>query len=263
MSSTALPAVNRVLVCGFAAATLVVACSGTSATTDISVPQSQRPPWFRQALEESRETMEVRCDDLAPLELVHSNDPMYEACVGEASAVAAGERQAEYEKSLQNCLSSKGSRGCCFSRVTDNARAEAAILAECHHECVAKLGLDDVEFPRDCRPAIVSPVRSARSRAHTPAVEKVLDACTVDEAAATVCTKLPSIVERKYCENACVSERGLFNAALQSCVRGKNDVSACANAPPRARQRCEEDCRKSVPSDRTFPQEDLLQHGSE
>src|SRR5438128_1438013 len=115
---------------GALAVAITAGCSGvpTSGEAPSSRPGRVDPEWFTLAVADSRRTMEVRCADFAPLEIVMTSAPMYEACIGDASAAAIAAREAAYRDALGRCISASRAgavAACCFPQVTDQVEVMA------------------------------------------------------------------------------------------------------------------------------------------
>lgn len=182
-----------------------------------------RPQWFRSALAGSERALRhVGCEK-APLEIVHTDDPLWKACLRETVEAAESARQRVYGEALRECVQWRGVQPeCCFSRVSDDSAAEAAWRESCEEECRTKrpVGRRYSTAPK-CNSEIVAyPLDVMRFR--TPLVDNVLEGCASGLATETACEALPTLVERHYCVGACALERELFVRSLGQCVDAVN-----------------------------------------
>ncbi len=229
-------------------------CSGTSGSKDVRAePGGTEPEWFTNAVAASRETMEMRCDDFAPLEILRTSAPLYVACIGEASMAAIASREKVYRDALSTCISDhRVARpvSCCFRAVTDQHELMLEEQNRCDRECAARTGTQAAHAPdrNRCNPVTVSPPRIERNRAATPAVRQVLALCGPAVDAATRCEQLPSSVERGYCHNACKVREQEFGVAVGLCARNVEHDGVpirCAIAEERS-EACEASCRETL-----------------
>ena len=194
--------------------------------------------------------MQNRCVDLAPLEVVYTSDPTFEACMADAEVVAANARFKVYSAALEECIASASPSGvgrCCFARVTGSTRAKGGLEEMCDEECERRAGRVKHFAPRSggCNPEIVSPPRRVHSRGHTAAVVEIFSRCQRGSDESASCSALPTFLEREYCKVSCEVEMTKFNGSLTLCVHLAKDGAqiACNLEEPLLRQECETRCR--------------------
>jgi len=241
-------------------APILGACSGTSGSTENRAYRAgeSEPEWFRTAVATSHETMEVRCADFAPLEIVMTSAPLYVACIGDASMAAIAAREQVYREALERCSSEHeehGSVSCCFSKVTDQRDLMLQEQNRCDRECAARTGAQVAKYPdrNRCHPLSVSPSRFERNRSDTAAAREVLTTCDTDRDALKRCEQLPSWVEREYCRNTCQLRLEQFGVALHQCVTLAETEGAPIRCAIRAdrQEACAAACRETVRRRRT------------
>lgn len=236
-------------------ALLSAQCSGTSVSDPAPSTDARRknePAWVRMALTQSREMMENRCVELAPLETVYAGDPTFDACMVDAMILVGDAWQRVYSDALNRCVSdAAGSRNasCCFARVPDDADHVARRRQECDDECARRVGREpgDLVRSKTCQPAFVSVPRRKYSRAHTPAVVEIVSRCQRGTDEGSACSGLPTYIERTYCGTYCEAERSKFNLSLSICSLGANEPGGpikCNLDDPELRSECELRCRE-------------------
>jgi hypothetical protein len=233
-------------------ATLLVGCSAGSTATDTrpsELAATKQPEWFRSAVVESSRTMEPRCSEFAPLEIVFTDDPVWWACHRESMTAAASARHEVYADALKRCVADihrTGAGSCCFSKVTSRATTEAELQRECDRECSEQAGKppNTTAVGRRCESTNVSPPPPTRSRAQTAAAETVLSRCRIARADSADCTKLPSWAEREYCKPACASARASFEFAVKQCVERPGDSGSSCLGESDQRAECERRCQE-------------------
>jgi hypothetical protein len=229
---------------------LGVACSGVRGDSQ-SVVRHATPKWYAQALEESRNTLEVRCNDTCPLGIAQTGDPLLLACVSDASIIVGSERRKLHDRALAACVSrgSESTAGCCFEKRTDNEYLEFLAEEECTRQCADALGqpFNRMRMGLDCHPTMVSPPRPRANRAQTPAVQAILLRCAVSPDAATSCGSLPSQLEQQYCEVLCPAKSATFNSDVYHCVKkfAQTGLVSCDDEQDaQLRSICETRCRQ-------------------
>lgn len=253
---------RRKLLAALTSSVVFAACAGSGPYGEAPIPaeeRGQRPAWLRRAIDESRRTLEERCSDFAPLENIppQTSSEVYFICQEEAGEAAREARQAVLQEALERCVAdiTQGGLGeCCFSKVTDRVELEREQQARCDAACRTKAARSGSGAPsrRDCHPQQVSPPRTSRRRAHTPAVEEILRRCAqnLDEVAA--CSNLPSVWEKWACEHGCTATSAPFRNEVALCLTAFDVVHAIScrsELTPPVRALCEARCR------------DRLQHG--
>jgi hypothetical protein len=231
-----------------AAAILTIGGCAVSSTQEASSARDPGwPDWLKRALDESERTLEMRCDDFAPLEVVYTEDPAYRACLRESAARVAHARKQVADDALSRCVTeAKAGKhtGCCFSKITDGS-FELDSQNSCTSTCERLSGVS-AKSNRRCSPQMVSPARPVRSRAHTVTVSAVLAHCRIDQAAVGECDRMPSFVERQYCKNTCDAERSRFQMALKLCtgLATEREIAgvSCNLEEMNAKRECEARC---------------------
>jgi len=237
------------------ASPIVDGCAGTAGSNDGRAyqPGETEPEWLTKAVVASREAMEVRCADFAPLEILMTSAPLYAACVGDASVAAIASRERVYREALGRCVAEHhrpGPVSCCFTEVTDQRDIMLQEHSRCDRDCAAQVGAEAAKFPdrNRCNPVNVSPSRVDRNRADTTAVREVLARCDADPDASTLCDQLPSWVGREYCRNTCQVRRQEFGVALHMCVNLTETEGRSIGCAIRAdrQEACAAACREMI-----------------
>lgn len=233
-----------------------IACSSASAPAetlaDSNLRPRNQPEWLRTALDQSREMMESRCVALAPLDLVYTSDPTFEACMAESSIISANALHTVYEDALRRCVAQRAS-SCCFAAVTDDSSFFMRRQRDCDDECARLTRRGDESSSRNlnCQPKMVSPPRPRLSRAHTPAVVEIVSRCQRGSDEHLACEALPTHVERGYCRTYCERERSAFQLSLSICERMSQEPGGairCNLRDPDLRSECESRCRERAKS---------------
>lgn len=234
------------------------ACSGTSGSGEVHLDTTTKrsaPSWVAAAVDESRFMMENRCPEIAPLDVLWTDDAAFHACMAESTSAAYQAWKAVYDEALKRCVSSRSNVAeCCFAKVTDRSEDMDREQVSCSRECAERTGRPPTlgATSRGCRPVNVSPMRRSRSRAHTAAVAEVLRVCGAEANALSRCDELPSVVEREYCRNACQKQRSEFQGALALCiqrVQADQLTPACAVADQEQKASCERLCSSLTRAD--------------
>lgn len=232
----------------------ITSCSSAGSTHLEKNEGRQEPAWLQRAVAESLQTMESRCLDHAPLEIIFTDDPLFAHCLDETETAARHARELVFRRGLNQCLAHPR-EGCCFERVTNDTLIEQRWLDECNRECAQQTNRADIATQRThCKPQVVSLFRPPGSRAHTPAVEAVLTRCTTRHEEVSGCDALPTSIERRYCKDACKQRSGRFDTALMLCIRlAREEGSAisCQIEPEETRRECQARCQQSVMDDRS------------
>ena len=229
---------------------LGVACSGVPSGDDQSAARNAVPAWYTQALEESRQTLEVRCNDTCPISIAHTGDPLLLACVADSAIIVGSERRKLRDKALAACVSRglDSTAGCCLEKQTDNEALEFLAERECTQQCAAALRRPSNRMRMDlnCHPMMVSPPRPKINRAHTPAVQAILQRCALSPDAQTACGGLPTRLEQQYCAALCPTKGATFNFDIYQCVRrfGQTGLLSCDEQDGQLRSICETRCRQ-------------------
>ena len=230
-----------------------IACSGaanpapgTGGTSSVQV-EPERPAWFRSAIDESRRTLEDRCWELAPLPVIYTDNPEFVECQRQAVVTSSEARRTMYDEALEQCVTSSSTSQCCFSKTTDWLSQEAKQQTQCNRECASRVGRPSPpsDAPRSCHSVLVSPPRAARSRAHTDAVDAVLNRCIVTPAEVAACEELGSFAERVYCKGTCEQQSLRFGVDVDACVSRarQSGTISCTGGHPDFRSQCEQRCR--------------------
>jgi hypothetical protein len=227
-----------------------VACSGVPSGDGRSAARRTVPEWYTQALEDSRQTLEVRCNDTCPLGIAHTGDPLLLACVADSSLIVASERRKIYDRALAACVSRglDSAAGCCLEKQTDNEYLEFLAEEECTRQCADALRrpINRMRMDLKCHPMMASPERPKTNRAHTPDVQAILLRCAVSPDAQTACRGLPSHLEQQYCEASCPAKSATLNLDISRCARrfAQTGVVSCDEQDNQLRSICETRCRQ-------------------
>jgi hypothetical protein len=197
----------------------LVGCAEVAETPATHAVGADRPAWFRAAVAESAHSLQYVGCDKAPLELINTDDPLWEACLVETATAAESARQRIYMDALNECVEWRGvDPQCCFARITDSA-SEASRQEMCEAECRKRRGVAGRRYraaPKCQSEMVVYTVDIRRFR--TTMVDSVLARCAVGDSDASACEKLPTKVERRYCAGACAVERADFVNSLRECT---------------------------------------------
>jgi hypothetical protein len=242
---------------GKEAALLFVCVAGCSAypanENHLAVEAKTQPQWIRVAVAESAQTLESRCSEYAPLEIVYSDDALWDECQREAWSVVHDQRRRLYEEALNRCVDDAQRRGkgsCCFAKTTMHTHAETLLQDRCEVVCRERVGAGaEVVPPRKCTPINVSLPITTPPRAHTAKVEEIVAACRTGLSDPSKCDGLPSRMERNYCKQACGWEIQQLETAVTRCVvqrlHNQGD-SSCASFEPRVSRECQKRCDDTV-----------------
>jgi hypothetical protein len=204
--------------------------------------------------------MAPRCAELAPLEIVMTDDPLYVACEEEASDAAWAAWREVYDRALAECVAdvrADGRGACCFSRAPRDRADIVGARDECDRRCIALAARphSTIVHGKFCGTKIVSPKNNPAKRAATEAAEAAAQRCATGERLAsrkTPCDELGSHIERLYCKGKCNGlVRDLRAAVLECLIRASEGQGVvCDGLPPELTTMCESECRDraAVPS---------------
>lgn len=227
-----------------------------------------RPQWFRDAVAESRQTLDLHCVDYAPVEILFTEDPLWIACMRESMSVVIDIQKRAYAKALSQCVDDMrqtGSGSCCPERVSSRPDIEGRLTEMCNRDCKERAGRPQAatRAVRPCEPAVAPVVRHA-ARGATPAVLGLVASCRFGHDAIAECARLPTEVERNYCTPYCSSGLQKFMSALEDCM-----MQVKAGFPPSCRgvdEDTQAECRKrceSAASGGASPAQPPIQHDAD
>jgi hypothetical protein len=146
---------------------LCLTCCGCSSPA-VDASDSQRTGahaggWMAEAETDSRQSLEDRCGEHAPMDLVWTKHPDYLACTDRAERAVRDEWEALTRAAVEQCVSSGGTAGCCFARRSADAEFKEH-LAACTRECASRVK-GPVDGAPVCHSVVV--VAATMTRFHT------------------------------------------------------------------------------------------------
>ena len=239
---------------------LAISCGGIPVDAAMSQDEYPREPeWLRLAIAESRARGQVSCHAFAPLEIVETDQPLWDSCIRYSQRAAAETMQQEHVSAVAECksnLARTGKVGCCFTRSTGDVAWELRRTERCESECGGHATKPRSRTDlRQCSPRIVpSDLDAFKQRLRTPAMMELLSRCRLDRNAAQDCESFNAPIQRKYCANLCRQAADVLEEAVAYCVlmakRGLTEIRCSSEVEPEVHFLCEERCRARVEGDK-------------
>lgn len=225
----------------------LVGCSGRSYDEPANGRVALGPTsWIEAAELESRETLQNRCAEFAPLDLIRARNPTWLSCLERCDRAVAEEWQLLRRAAISQCIRSSGVTGCCFAR-RNSTETYLREKDACDSDCAAATHRMAASHATCDSRVVVAP---ESDRFMTATVRNAVEQCESTTDPTTHCLSMPTPIEHVTCFDACERrrDRARFSAAVDACVATGGGVDACRIQPselsPRySQENCEAACR--------------------